>query len=353
MVYMTVTNAETEERERIESLLLAERRSLEMIAGGARLNDILTDICDAIDAQDPGIISTVLLVDPDGQRLRPAAGSRVPPDWTRAITPLEIAPDAGACGAAVYSQQPVIVADIASDPLFVRGDYRERALRNGLRAVWSVPLLSKTRGVLGTFALYYREPRTPTARDLARVEGAAQLALVAIESARAQTALQQALVEIRYSGDRLRTILDTIPTQAWSLRPDGTVNYLNQRWHDYTGISRDEAYPSPSGASASATDVVGAIVHPDDARGAMAKWLQEVFPAGRSGEFEVRLRRHDGEYRWFMVRVEPMLDERGTVIQWYGTNTDIEDFKRAEAKLARTNRSSGAFSMRSRRRSWS
>ncbi|HEY7635969.1 MAG TPA: sigma 54-interacting transcriptional regulator [Gemmatimonadales bacterium] len=337
MVYTTVTKAQTEQSERIHVVLRAQRRSqdrtVEMIAGGARLSDILRDICDAIDAQDPEIISTVLLMDPDGKRLWPAAGSRVPADWTRLITPVEIGPGMGSCGTAAYLKQPVIVADIAGDRLFDVGDYRQQALRMGLRAVWSIPLVSKTREVLGTFAMYYGEPRAPTARELARVEGAAQLALVAIESERARAALEQALADIKFSEDRLRTILDTIPIQAWCLRPDGTVNYLNQRWHDYTGITRAEAYRSATPETADVTDVVRGILHPDDARAARRTWREEILPYARSGEFEVRLRRHDGEYRWFMVRVEPMLDEAGTIVQWYGTNTDIEDLKRAEARL--------------------
>ena len=119
--------------------------------------------------------------------------------------------------------------------------------------------------------------------------------------------------------DSLRTILDTIPTQAWCLRADGSVVYINQRWHDYTGISRSRR---PTSVAA----------HPDDAP-SVAKWRQEIFSAAKPGEIEVRLRRYDGEYRWFIVRIEPLRDERGNVVRWYGTNTDIEDLKRAEAKL--------------------
>ena len=123
MVSPVVTQAETDEQELAESLLLAERRPLEMIADGARLSDILGDICDAIDAQDPEIISSVLLMDPDRKRLWPVAGPRVPADWTRLITPVEIGPGMGSCGTAAYLKKPVIVADFASDPLDV-GDYR-------------------------------------------------------------------------------------------------------------------------------------------------------------------------------------------------------------------------------------
>src|SRR4029077_7187819 len=150
---------------------------------------------------------------------------------------------------------------------------------------------------------------------------AGHIAVIAIEGARSQAALKRAFLEIQTSERRLRTILDAIPTQAWSLRPDGTVSYVNQRWQEYTGLSMQDG-----------ADITQVIVHPDDVPSALAKW-SEIFPAATPGESEVRLRRHDGQFRWFIVRVEPMRDEQGNVVHWYGTNTDIEDLKRAEARL--------------------
>ena len=146
---------------------------------------------------------------------------------------------------------------------------------------------------------------------------------------RSQAALKKAFLEIQTSEDRLRTILDAIPTQAWSLRPDGTADYLNQRCLEYSGLSREEAY----GWKVHDLEDVGHGVHPEDATRVMTKWLHEILPSAKPGEFEVRLRRYDGQYRWFIVRVEPLRDERGNVVCWYGTNTDIEDLKRAEARL--------------------
>jgi formate hydrogenlyase transcriptional activator len=329
MTSTTTASADPDEREQIERLLQAERRSLELIAGGARLADILTDLCAAIDAQDSSLMCAVMLADADGIHLRPAAGPRIPAEWTQLITPLPIGPGIGACGAAAHSKQPVIVADIASNPQFA--DFREAALRHGLRACWSMPLISKTDEVLGTFGMYYRETRAPSGRDMARAQGAAQLAVIAIESERAQAALQLAVAEIQGSEARLRTTIDTIPALVWCFRPDGTVNYLNQRWHEYTGISREQAFGF--GEASSGADVAVAILHPDDAPGILATRMREIVPGSKGGEFEVRMRRHDGEYRWFMVRFEPLLDDAGRVIQWYAINTDIEDLKRAEAKL--------------------
>jgi len=146
-------------------------------------------------------------------------------------------------------------------------------------------------------------------------------------------ALKRALDDVRRSEDRLRTIIDTIPALVWCFRPDGTINYFNQRWHEYTGISREEAYGT--GDAESTAKIFRAILHPDDIPRVLATWQDEILSVGKPGEFEVRMRRHDGEYRWFMVRLEPLLDDSGRVTQWYGINTDIEDLKRAEAKTRR------------------
>jgi formate hydrogenlyase transcriptional activator len=320
------------------SLLAAAKQSLEMIAHGASLPDILSHLCGAIDAQDPDIISSVMLLDPDGRRLWPAAGPRVPAAWTRALSPVPIGPAMGSCGTAAFRKERVVIPDIASDPLWpdVSPELsRAAAIAHGLRASWSQPLLSKDGEVLGTFAMYYGVPRAPDSRQLQLIEDAAHIAVIAIEGERSRAALEQAAADLGASEGRLRTIIDAIPTQAWRVRVDGTVDYLNQRWHEYTGIPRDDvSRGGPSGdRKATATAVVRAIVHPDDAPISQARWFNEIVPAARPAEYEVRLRRHDGEYRWFMVRVEPVLDEHGNVVEWYGTNTDIEDLKRAQERL--------------------
>ena len=118
-------------------------------------------------------------------------------------------------------------------------------------------------------------------------------------------------------------MIDKIPTLAWSCRPDGATEFLNQRWLDYTGLSLEAA--------------VGwgweVAIHPEDLGKLMDMW-QGLIRSTQPGEQEARLRRFDGEYRWFLFRAAPVRDEQGTVVRWYGTNTDIEDLKRAESLLA-------------------
>lgn len=162
---------ELADRKGAQALLSAQRRSLEMIAGGASLADVLEDLCDTIDAQAPEIISSILLMDPKGEHLAPAAGRRVPEEWTRTITPLPIGPRIGSCGTAAFLKKPVIAADIASDPLWSgiqSAGYRDIALRLGLRAAWPHPLISKDDQVLGTFGMYYSEPLALHAHEKSR-----------------------------------------------------------------------------------------------------------------------------------------------------------------------------------------
>src|SRR6202140_115083 len=130
---------------------------------------------------------------------------------------------------------------------------------------------------------------------------------------------------IRASERDLRSIINTIPMLAWSARPDGFCDFLNQRWLDFTGLSAEQA--SGSGW--------GATIHPDDAKGVLDSW-QMALVTGQLADVEARMRRFDGEYRWFLLRASPLRDESGKIVRWYGTNTDIDDRKRAEEELRRS-----------------
>src|SRR3984957_18625963 len=313
-------NTDIEDRKRAEALLAAEKRTLEMIANGARLTDILERLCETVDAQASNVKAAVMLMDPDGMHLRPAAAPRLPKGWIEAITPLKIGPCVGSCGTAASRKQRVIVSDIATDPLWA--DYRDLALSHGLRAAWSQPLLSKNQEILGTFCISYAEPRTPNETDLRLIEGAGHIGVIAIEGERSQEALRSAFEEIRNSESRLREIIDTIRTLAWCSLPDGTGIFWNRRWHEYTGLSLEVA------RGWGWRDAI----HPEDLKEITDKW-RGFLASGQAGEVEGRLRRFDGVYRWFLFRAEPLRDESGNIVNWYGTDTDIEDLKRAEAKL--------------------
>jgi PAS domain S-box-containing protein len=140
----------------------------------------------------------------------------------------------------------------------------------------------------------------------------------------ANEALQRAFDEIKKSEDRLRLVIDTIPTLVWRARPDGVPDFLNQPALNYTGLSLDQAETGWPRA-----------FHPDDKKGMLVKW-SAIRESGEPGELEARLRRFNGEYRWFLFRAVPLRDEEGNIVKWYGSSTDIEDRKWAEEELRRS-----------------
>src|SRR6266478_3747048 len=127
--------------------------------------------------------------------------------------------------------------------------------------------------------------------------------------------------DLKSAEDRVRLIIDTLSTMVWTLQPDGAVDFVNQRWMDYTGLTLKEEIAEPTRP-----------IHPEDLPRVMEKWLPD-FAAGEASEDEIRLRRSDGEYRWFLVRTAPLRDEQGNVLKWYGVSIDIQDRKHAEEAL--------------------
>src|SRR3984893_13757568 len=134
--------------------------------------------------------------------------------------------------------------------------------------------------------------------------------------------LSDALEKLGEEAVRLQTVIDTVPSFLWTSLPDGSKEYLNKRWYEYTGLPLEQG----KGWGWKV------VVHPDDLDRLGREWLALV-EARKPGELETRIRRYDGEYRWFLIRIVPQLDSGGNVVRWFGSNTDIEDRKRAETKL--------------------
>jgi PAS domain S-box-containing protein len=200
------------QRKRAESLLAAEKRLLEMIATGVALKEILNALCLAIEEYQVGTLASVLLLDLDGIHLKSVAGPNLPKSWTQQMEKVPIGPCAGSCGTAAYRKSPVIVSDIATDPLWDVPEHRASALKHGLRASWSNPVLSWEGKVLGTFCLYYRETRNPDSQDLELIELATHLVRVAIERDRAGEALRASEQVARGQVEALTYSLDVLAT---------------------------------------------------------------------------------------------------------------------------------------------
>lgn len=160
---------ESDEQKIHERLAVGEVEVLRLVAAAAPLPKILDALVWLIETSSDGTLGSVFLVDAQG-RLRTGAAPGLPAEYARAIDGQPIGPVAGSCGTAAYRREPVIAEDIATDPLWE--PYRALALAHGLRACWSVPVLGEGDAVLGTFALYDRQPRRPTPSQLALAQHA-------------------------------------------------------------------------------------------------------------------------------------------------------------------------------------
>jgi len=171
---------------------------------------ILDALCQLVEEQLPDVISSVLLL--DGDRLRHGGAPSLPKSYNGAIDGLVIGPSEGSCGTAAYRAERVIVSDIATDPLWTK--YRDLALSHSLRACWSTPILSSENKVLGTFAMYYREPRSPTSQDFGLIELATHLVRIAVERDRAEQALRTSEQLARSHVEVMMRSLDVLATEA-------------------------------------------------------------------------------------------------------------------------------------------
>ena len=317
------TGIDIEDGKQTELLRLAEKRTLEMIADGASLSDVLNDLCAAID-EHTSATSLVFLMDAGRNQLLPIAGPHLPPAVTTAFTPWPVGPNKGSCGTAAFTKKRVIICDISEDPRWPDDAQglaaRDVTLNHGLRAAWSEPLISKCGEVLGTFCIAYSNPRAPNRRDLEFIEAAGHIARIAIERQRSQE-------KLREDERELRRITDAIPQTIVVQDPGGVPIYANQATLDYTGLTADDVI---------APNFRERIFHPEDLE-QFRNERKAALARGLPFEVEQRALRRDGQYRWFLIRYKPFRNEQGQVIRWYATGTDIDDRVRAEERTRNEN----------------
>jgi PAS domain S-box-containing protein len=297
-----------------EDLNLGQIGILERVAEGAPLGEALEGIVRLIEGSDDGSICSILLLDRDSGTLRHIAAPNLPPEYLAAIDGSRIGPTAGSCGAAAFRGERVVVEDIATHPFWA--DYREYALRAGLRSCWSSPIFSPAHEVLGTFAVYHREPRTPTPGELEAVDSATHLAALALTRDRETNALRRS--EARY-----RQLLETTLEGAITLDADGRVTYANRRAGELLGRVPTQLLGRP----------VFDLVHPSERERLMGMLSRRS--RGLSDQVELRMNVDGGGERWAIVAASPILDDSGAVVGSLGLLTDITKRKRAEQALAR------------------
>jgi len=301
-------------RKRGEALFAGEKRLLEMIATGVPLPKILNVLCLTIEEYRPSSLASILLLRADGLHLDSVAGPSLPKGWRQEMEKLPIGPCAGSCGTAAYRGSAVIVSDIATDPLWEVPEHRAAALSHGLRASWSNPILSSEGKVLGTFCIYERETRSPSAHDLELIEKATYLARVAIERDRAET-------DLRTSEQKYRDLIDASPDAICVLDADSKFMMVNPAGIKLAGRPEEELIGSS----------VTESYLPEELH--LFQSRIEKLKAEGSFRFERKFRRKTGE----VIPVEVSLSAlRGQYYQ--AIIRDISNRKRREALLAGENR---------------
>ncbi len=308
------------DRKRTETLLAGENRILEMIATGYGLSDILDALCRLIEDIASGSLCGIVLVDPITNRLQHGAAPSLPLSYNESIHGRPVNLFSGPCAMAACLKEQVIAADVASDTRWDTYEWRALAMAHGLRACWSTPILSSDETVLGTFAIYSREPGSPTAQHQHLIGQITHLATVAIEEKHAEEKLRQ-------SEKELRRITDAIDQRIAVHGPDGKILYVNRAMREYSGLGVEDVM---------ADDFRARLVHPDDLKKSQDE-RQHGLERGTPFELELRARRHDGQHRWFLIRYNPLRDDEERIIRWYSTGTDIDDRKRDEERIQKEN----------------
>jgi PAS domain S-box-containing protein len=298
-----------------ETILVVERRILEMVARGDSLAEILDRLCRFVEAQANGVLASISLL--DGDHLRHGAAPSLPKAYTDAINGTTIGPSAGSCGTAAYRGQPVIVEDIASDPLW--SAYCDLALSHSLRACWSIPVLSQGK-VIATFAMYYREPRRPTELDQEFVDQIAHLAHIAIQPKLAQEKLQRSEAYLAEAEKLTHT-----GSWAWNVQTRKVVHCSDEMFRIF-GLDPLVALPTRKN--------FGQRVHPED-----RDWVDKRFERSLREKVdsfdEYRVLLPDGTVKHINSSGHPILNEDGEVIEFVATAVDVTERKKTELERRR------------------
>ncbi len=301
------------ERKRADAVLAGEHEILGLIATGAPLGRVLDGICRLSESMRAGLLASVLLV--ESGRLRHGAAPSLPQAYVDALDDIAIGPTVGSCGAAAFRKETVIVADIATDPLWA--PYRDLALPHGLRASWSSPVLDGAGEVMATFALYHHVPGLPSAEEMELVGRATHLVRIALERDRATVALQR-------SEERYRALVTHIPAVTWLADDRSGSIFVSPNAAQVTGFAAEEL-------TANGKDGWFARIHPDDVetvrqRYAALEIKREPF------DLEYRMRHRDGAWIWIHDCAISTY-ERDGVVYFAGVLTDVTARKQAELEV--------------------
>ncbi|HYV06050.1 MAG TPA: ATP-binding protein, partial [Blastocatellia bacterium] len=299
-------------KKRAEKRLIMQNGVTRALAESATLNDAASDILSAINEPLGWDVGALWHVDTHEKLLRCSCVWRHPsieiPHFEASCRELTLRPGVGLPGRVWSSATAAWIPDVTKDDNFPRAAV---ATKEGLHGAFAFPIVLNGE-VLGVVESFSREIARPDEELLQVMTNAGSQIGQFIERKRAEEAL-------RDSEQRFRLMAETLPSVVWTAAPDGTITYANERWFEYCGLTPEQ----------NARSWPELVLHADDYERCMEEWARAL-KEGSDYEIEVRHRRHDGVYRWFVTRATPLRDDSGSIIQWFGTSTDIDDRKRAE-----------------------
>ncbi|WP_293336406.1 PAS domain S-box protein [Microcoleus sp. CAWBG58] len=325
------------QRKQAENWLNGQKQILEMIAQDASLCDTLNTLIKIIEQQSKNVMGSILILAPDGKHLLHGAAPSLPESYNAAINGVAIGPNVGSCGTAAYRCEQVIVTDIASDPLWQ--DFRDLALSFGLRACWSTPIVSSGGQVLGTFAMYYAQPRTPQKFELQLIESVRHLAGIAIERKQAEESLKQLNQELENRVEQ-RTAQLMQTEERWQLALKGNNDgiwdwnlqtreiFLSDRFKEITGYEQIGMLDY--------FDEWNRNTHPDDLALVMQAFQDHLDKKTPHYITEYRLWCYKSTYKWILSRGQALWDASGKAVRIVGSITDITERKQAEEALRKS-----------------
>ncbi len=307
------------DQKRNEALVAGQAQVHELVATGAPLEQSLDSLLRVVEAQSPGMLGSILLLDADGTHVHHLAAPSLPVAFCRAIDGESIGEGAGSCGTAMFRREPVIVEDIASDPLWA--DYRDIALRHGLRAAWSTPIFDADKEVLGSFALYFTEPRRPSEFHRELIALVTHCAAIVISKRREQLALIE-------GEERLRLAIIGAHLGTWHLDLSTRRLVCSDACLALCGLAAGTAF-SPARFLE--------LLHPADHDAADAA-LRRALKDRVSYESELRVIWPDGTIHWLAVRGRAYPAPDGRAARMEGIAFDITGRKLDTERIQRLDR---------------
>jgi PAS domain S-box-containing protein len=313
-----VSAFDIEDRKQAEASLAGEKRILEMVARGDSLSEILDRLCQFVEEQTGDVFASILLLDSNGRRLWHGGSHKLPKAYSDAIDGIAIGPFVGSYGAAASTGEQVVVSDIAADPSWI--DYRDLALEYSLRACWSTPIFSSEGKVIGTFALYCREPHNPSSRDQEIITQITHLAGVAIQRKLAEDALHRSetyLVEAQ----------KLTHTGSWAYNViSGMLIHSSDEHSRLFGFDPEMGIPS--------FQELTQRIHPEDRAQALQSFDS---PMRARNDFDAHFRvvHPDGTTKYLYGTGHPVFNASGEVAEFVGTVMDVTERKRAEEERER------------------